>query len=205
MHSGSASCDILCRNNHCVLPFIGSTYCMSLDGLTKDEVTRVLAYAGLVLVAFELVKSLIVNPIKVFYRDVTFGAGMPFKSYEHDVMSRHRNEFEACLLYLRDFMEAIDADDMQSIQELRQHRNELAHDFAHRMHKIDVEHYMPLLERANKALFKLSNYRMYIEIGSDPAFKNLGIDWNTAKGPEYALLEEVLSKVMLLRGVLRSD
>lgn len=38
---------------------------MSLDGLTKDEVTRMLAYAGPVLVAFELVKSLIVNPIKV--------------------------------------------------------------------------------------------------------------------------------------------
>jgi len=39
---------------------------MSLDGLTKDEVTRVLAYLGLV--AFELVKNLIVNPIKAFYR-----------------------------------------------------------------------------------------------------------------------------------------
>ena len=49
---------------------------MSLDGLTEDELTRVLAYAGLVLVAFELVKSLIVNPIKVFYRNVTFGEGM---------------------------------------------------------------------------------------------------------------------------------
>jgi hypothetical protein len=200
MRSGSASCDILCRNNT-----KRWVYCMSLDGLTKDEVTRVLAYAGLVLVAFELVKSLIVNPIKAFYRNVTFGDGIPFKSYEHDVMSRHRNEFEACLLYLRDFMEAIDADDMQAIQDLRQHRNELAHDLANRLHRIDIEHYAPLLERADKALFKLSSYRMYMEIGSDPAFKNLGINWSTAKGPEYALFEEVLSKVRLLERDLRSD
>jgi hypothetical protein len=178
---------------------------MSLDGLTKDELTRVLAYAGLVLVAFELVKGLIVNPIKVFYRNVPFGEGMPFESYEHDVMSRHRDEFEACLLYLRDFMKAIDADDVQAIQELRRHRNQLAHDLANRLHRIDIEHYAPLLERANRALFKLSNYRMYIEIGSDPAFKNLGIDWNTAEGPEYALFKEVLCKVWLLEGDLRSD
>src|SRR6185437_10100986 len=178
---------------------------MSLDRLTKDELTRVLAYAGLVLVAFELVKGLIVNPIKVFYRNVTFGEGMPFKSYEHDVMSRHRNEFEACLLYLRDFMKAIDVDDMQAIQELRQHRNQLAHDLANRLYMIDIKHYAALLERANRALFKLSNYRMYIEIGSDPAFKNLGIDWNTAEGPEYALFKEVLSKVWLLQGDLCSD
>jgi len=178
---------------------------MSLDELTKDELTRVLAYAGLVLVAFELVKNLIVSPTKAFYRNVTFGEGMPFRSYEHDVMSRHRNEFEACLLYLRDFMKAIDAGDMQAIQELRQHRNELAHDLANRLHRIDIEHYAPLLERANRTLFKLSNYRMYIEIGSDPAFKKLGIDWNTAEGPEYALFKEVLSKVWLLEGDPRSD
>ena len=34
--------------------------------LAEDELTRALAYVGLVLVAFELVKSLIVKPIKSF-------------------------------------------------------------------------------------------------------------------------------------------
>lgn len=172
---------------------------MSVETLTKEELTRVLAYAGLVLVAFELVKSLIVGPIKVFYLNVTFGAGMSFKSYEHDVLSRHRNEFEACLLYLRDFMEAIDAQDMETIQQLRQHRNELAHDFANRLHQIDIASYAPLLERANKVLFKLSNYRTYIEIGSDPAFQDMGIDWNAIKGHHYELFEEVLNKARLLQ------
>jgi len=37
---------------------------------------------------------------------------MPFKSYAADVKARHKDEFEACLLYLRDFMQAIDAQDM---------------------------------------------------------------------------------------------
>ena len=92
-------------------------------GLSEDDLTRSLTYAGFVLLAFELVKSLIVDPIKLFYRDTTFSVG-PFKSYELDVMSGHKNEFEACLLYLRDFMEAIDSNDVLAIQGLRKHRNE---------------------------------------------------------------------------------
>ena len=91
--------------------------------LTEEEITQALAYVGLVFVAFELVKSLIVNPIKAFYADVTFGVGMPFKSYEEDVLSRHKDQFEACLLYLRDFMKAIDSDDVNAIQGLRKYRN----------------------------------------------------------------------------------
>ncbi len=72
----------------------------SVEDMTAEELSRVLTYAGFILVAFELVKSLIVKPIKFFYLNTTFGESMPFNSYEEDVMSRHRNEFEACLFYL---------------------------------------------------------------------------------------------------------
>lgn len=169
-----------------------------VKGPTSEELTRVLAYAGLVLIAFELVKSLIVKPIKNFYSNVTFGEGMPFKSYEHDVLSRHRHEFEACVLYLQDFMEAIDSEDAQAIQALRQHRNEVAHDLANRLHNLDLQQYAPILENAKRALFKLSNHQAYIGIGSDPAFQSRGIDWNSFKGPEYELFEEVLDKVRII-------
>ncbi len=79
----------------------------NIVNLTEDELTRALTYAGFILVGFELVKSLIVNPIKGFYAHTTFGEGMSFKSLEEDVLFRHKNQFEGCLLYLRDFMEAI--------------------------------------------------------------------------------------------------
>jgi hypothetical protein len=45
-------------------------------------------------------------------------------------------------------------------------------------------------------MFKLSNYRAYMEIGADPGFA--GIDWKVAKGHEYLLFEEVLANVKLL-------
>jgi hypothetical protein len=71
-----------------------------LEDLTAEELARRLTYAGFVLVSYELVKSMIVSPIKFFYQDVTFEGDGPFKSYELDVRIRHQNEFEACLLYL---------------------------------------------------------------------------------------------------------
>lgn len=172
----------------------------NVANLTEEELRRVLAYAGLILVAFELVKNLIVKPIKVFYSDGNLGKGMPFKSYEEDVLSRHRNEFEASLLYLRDFMKAIDSEDLLAIQALRKHRNDLAHDLANKLHDLEIESYVPLVEKANKALFKLSNYRTCMEIGADPKFQNKGIDWARVKGQEYMLFEEVLNKVKVLRG-----
>lgn len=79
-----------------------------MEKLSATQINRILSYAGFVLVSYELIKGMIVRPVQVFYNNTTFGEKMPFKSYEIDVLSRSRNEFEACLLYLKDLMEAID-------------------------------------------------------------------------------------------------
>jgi hypothetical protein len=166
------------------------------EDLPPHVLQRRLAYAGFVLVAYELVKSMIVGPIKAFYADMTFGQGMPFKSYDVDVRTRHRNEFEACLLYLRDFMEAVDADDVKTIQDLREHRNELAHSLASKLPILRLGDYRTLWDKVDRTLFKLSNYRAFMEVGADPEF--LGIDWDTAKGGEYLLFERVFEAVRFL-------
>ena len=167
--------------------------------LTENELTLSLTYAGFVLLAYELMKELIVAPIKAFYSHTTFGEGLPFKSYEADVLSRHKSEFEACLLYLRDFMRALDSDDVLAIQGLRKHRNDLAHDLVDRLGELDISDYRPLLDKAERALFKLSNHRTYMEIGSDPEFQNIGINWDTVKGHEYLIFEAIVKKVKILQ------
>ena len=166
------------------------------DELPLDVLGQRLTYAGLVLVAYELVKSMIVGPIKAFYADMSFGQGMPFKTYEEDVRARHANEFEACLLYLRDFMMALDADDVSTIQALREHRNDLAHNLATKLAILDLGEHTALWDKVDPMIFKLSNYRAYMEIGADPEFR--GIDWATAKGGEYLLFERVVESMKLL-------
>jgi hypothetical protein len=127
---------------------------------------------------------------------MTFRQGMPFKTYQEDVRARHKSEFEACLLYLRDFMEALDVDDVKTIQELRTHRNELAHNLPSRLPDLRLGDYKALWDQVDRTIFKLSNYRAYMEIGADPEFH--GIDWATAKGGEYLLFERVVENMKLL-------
>jgi len=169
-----------------------------IEELNSEEITQRLTYVGFVLIAFELVKSLIIAPIKIFYKDTTFSGSSLFHSYERDVLSRHKNEFEACLLYLRDFMKAIDDTDFNTIQELREHRNFLAHNVAPVLLNQNIGDYLSLLEKVDKALFNLSNHNTFMEIGADPEFQNKGIDWKTLKGPEYLLFEEILNKIKII-------
>ena len=85
------------------------------------------------------------------------------------------DEFEACLLYLRDFMKALSADDVDTIQELRRHRNSVAHDLAGMLPTLELQQYRVLWHRVDQTLFDLSGYRTWMEIGADPEFKT--IDW----------------------------
>ncbi len=166
----------------------------SVLDMGSEELTQRLTYAGLALLGFELVKSMIVSPIKSFYADTKFGPTSLFKSYEEDVLYRAINEFEACLLYLRDFMRAINDNDIATIQDLRKYRNDLAHDLVKRLPTLRIDH--TLWERVNRTLFRLSNYRTRMDIGADPQLHH--VKWDTVKGHEYLLFEHIVGQVKLL-------
>jgi hypothetical protein len=170
----------------------------SLDTLSSQEIAQRLAYVGFVLTAYELVKSMIVGPIKTFYADTTFAPGPLFKSYQADVRSRHANEFEACLLYLRDFMGALDSADLLAIQALRQHRNDLAHELVGRLADLRIEDHRDLLTRVDHTLNTLSTHRLKMDVGADPEFRELGLDWDEVMGHEYWLFSTIRDKVALL-------
>ncbi len=163
--------------------------------LPPERLSRALTYAGFVLVANELMTSMIVRPIKFFYEDVTFTGG-PFKNYDDDVKSRHKNEFEACLMYLRDFMEAINDQDFDAIQALRAHRNVIAHDVVDRLARLHPTDHRDLWINAERALYRLSQYRTKMEIGADPEFAH--IDLETVKGHNYLIFEAIVEKVGVL-------
>ena len=166
------------------------------DDLPPDVLAQRLTYAGFVLVAYELVKSMIAGPIKAFYADTTFGQGMPFTTYDQDVRARDKNEFGACILYLRDFMKVLDADDVTTIQALREHRDDLAHNLPTKLAILDLGENKALWHKVDLVIFKLSKHRAYMEIGADPEFP--GIDWATAKGGEYLLFKRVVESMKLL-------
>ena len=148
-----------------------------------------------------LLDALVVDSVKPFYDRTTFSQTesaehMTFQSFEADVLRRHKNEFDACLLYLRDFMKVIDTGDVQCIQDFEISQAEAAKCLRNNISALDFESLKVKLIRMDRAIFKLSNHRLYIEIGADPELK--GIDWETQKGNEYVLFEGAASVIRLL-------
>lgn len=189
---------------------LGLTFCdpdpdEDSETLSCVAVTRGLIYAGLFLVAHELIKKLVVAPTKSFYKDTTFAPGMPFKSYEHDVLSRHENVFEASLFYLRDHLRALTPVQVSAIQDVRKHRNVLAHELSKQLASADPVENERLLTAARDALFSLSNHWTYVEIGCDPEFAALDPDWTQVYGEDLELLDCVIEKTRNLRGIASSD
>ncbi|MEQ9487582.1 MAG: hypothetical protein RIM72_01170 [Alphaproteobacteria bacterium] len=153
-----------------------------------------LLYTGFIMVAYELVRGMIVEPIRLFYKDSKFQNGMPFNSYENDVLALHKNEFEACLLYLKDHMEALDSADILNVQALRKHRNDLAHNLPRLIGMLDITENQTMLTKVTETLYKLSKYRAYMEIGCDPDCRE--IDWDgEVKGYEFLMFEQVVNAI----------
>lgn len=185
---------------------LGLTFCdpdpeENAENVSGVEVTQALIYAGLFLVAHELIKKLVVAPIKFFYKDTTFGPGMPFTSYEADVLARDKNVFEASLLYLRDHMKALTPEQVSTIQEVRKRRNLLAHELSTQLASLNPIENEKLLSAARDTLFELSNHTTYVEIGRDPEFEALDPDWEDVCGEELALLDRVIDETRHLRGI----
>ena len=87
-------------------------------------------------------------------------------------------------------MKALDADDVSTIQALREHRNDLAHNLATKLAILDFGEYTALWDKVDPMIFKLSNYRAYREIGADPEFR--GIDWQLPGEGSTSCLSELL-------------
>ena len=48
-------------------------------------------------------------------------------------------------------------------------------------------------------IVRLSNYRTFMEIGSDPEFQNVRINWESVYGNEYMIFREIVKKINLLQ------
>jgi hypothetical protein len=67
-----------------------------------------------------------------------------------------------------------------------------------RLPALRIDEHQLMFEGVYRALFNLSNYRVRMEIGADPEFQKMGINWETVKGHEFLLFETVVQKVKLL-------
>ena len=113
------------------------------------------------------------------------------------MLSRDKNKFTATLLYLRDHYEAISDDDLKAISLVGERRHSIAHELSTEILNLNPEKDEQILTRARDALFKLSNFWVYIELGHDPEFHK--VDWATAHGADVTLLDVLIQRTRNLR------
>jgi hypothetical protein len=103
-----------------------------------DAIRANLVRAGLFLTGWEMLKSEIEKKVQGFFWEGFDSRGQRYsKSYQTDVLSRHESRFQASLLWLVE-QDAVTEAKATRIREMREHRNEIAHEL--RTVLIDPEH-----------------------------------------------------------------
>ncbi|MCX5704187.1 MAG: hypothetical protein NT066_06845 [Candidatus Omnitrophica bacterium] len=125
--------------------------------LNPDIVKSNLTLASLYLSAYELLRDLILGRIKNFFSEPSKTSTgwdiIPSKEYKDEVLCRAKNVIHASCLWLKK-MNAINEDDIKAIQEIRRHRNEIAHELPKLLvdnnFSIDVNQFLKIRELLTK-------------------------------------------------------
>jgi len=148
-----------------------------LKALDPRAVRSNLLLAGLLLTAYELVRSTIVDKVRSFFCWEYRGAKLiDSDEYRDHVISRHEDRLHASCLWLQD-MGALEQRDLTTIGNARKHRNALAHELprflADARKHVDSE----LLAEMQEVLAKVGRWFIReVEIPSDPQCDGKTID-----------------------------
>jgi hypothetical protein len=165
--------------------------------LNPDTLKRNLLLGGLYLAAFELLKqSLIGHPKDFCWNGYKDDEEIIDPNYQRKVLSLHKNLFTASALWWES-NGAITASDIELLQKIREHRNEIAHDMPRVLGTTDKNIDLTLLEACSHLLFKIDNWWIRnIEIDTNPDFDDLSltdVDLDQAISAKSVFLDLMLS------------
>jgi len=140
------------------------------QGVFQRRVDTTLRYAGLYILGYEMIKASVVDNTRFFFCH----GQPPTKRYQDKVLARGPKrktdrEAIACLLWLKE-AGGINDDEQQEIQQIRLHRNKLAHElpkvaFGHFHEEGGVD--LDLLHRVPVLLDKIERFWVGIEMDVD--------------------------------------
>jgi len=144
----------------------------------KDRLRKKLVDSSLFLMAYELLKSSIVDGVKEFFISGINQEGFIYsQEYKTKVLSRATHVFEASLIFLVE-VGAITGDDKSKIHMLREYRNSLAHDLPTTIYEPTKAVDLSKLELAGFYLNKIDNFWGRVEVDTDPDMDRDGIDYD---------------------------
>jgi hypothetical protein len=155
-----------------------------------------LIVAGLYLVGYELLRSVVVDRLRGFYSGAGID-GAPDERHRDEVMALYpKDVFHASCLWFRE-RGAIGTEEMDEIQAIRDHRNALAHELPSFVADADRHLEASRIERIRSLVAKIDLWWVReIEIPTSPDFDGRDIADTDIELPLVGFLDLVLTTAM---------
>ena len=162
------------------------------DKIQPENVATALVRAGAFLTGYELVKTAIVDEVKGFFvQGFDQDRLIPSKDYERKVLPLGRNVFEASVNWLVQ-MEALTQGQADSLDSIRSHRHELAHELARFIVDPDADVSVDRLTELQGFMRSLDRFWGGINVDTDPDFAGVDVDRDDIVSGSGALLTYLL-------------
>lgn len=162
------------------------------DKIQPDTVATALVRAGAFLTGYELVKTAIVDEVKGFFVQGFDQDGLIHsKDYERKVLPLGRNVFEASVNWLIQ-MDALTQDQADSLDAIRSHRHEIAHELARFIVDPDADVSVDRLTELQGIMRSLDRFWGGINVDTNPDFDGVDVDCDDIVSGSGALLTYLL-------------
>jgi hypothetical protein len=171
-----------------------------LHKLSPEALQQSLQRAGVFLVAYELVKSEIVDKVRGFF--ISDDVGITWrkeraKEYDDSVLSKDRSSvYRASCGWLAE-NDGLDPRQIAILESVYQHRHEVAHELAKYLVDPDFEIRMDLLTEAVECIRSLGQFWGSNEVDSDPEFDGREIRPEDIRSGSYVLMEHLVEVIGL--------
>lgn len=145
--------------------------------LDPDDLKANLVRVSVYLASYELLKATVVEKPRWFLSIGHSAVGKDSPEYRTKVLAlHHKDRFHASCLWFRK-MEAIDDDDLKVIEQIREHRNDIAHELPKYLAESRFAVNMQLLDSIHFMVGKIERWWIRkIEMGVNPDFDDVDPD-----------------------------
>ncbi|MGN6199927.1 hypothetical protein [Humibacter sp.] len=162
------------------------------DKIQPENVATALVRASAFLTGYELVKTAVVDEVKGFFVQGFDQDGLIHsKDYERKVLPLGKNVYEASVNWLIQ-MGALTQDQAESLDAIRSHRHELAHELARFVVDPDADVSVDRLKKLQGIMRSLDRFWGGIDVDTNPDFDGVDVGRDNIVSGSGALLTYLL-------------
>lgn len=162
--------------------------------LNPDAIKSNLILSALYLTAYELLKDAIIDNIRDFFSfEYKDGKTIPDKQYEDEVVRVHKYLLYASCLWLKR-NDVITESEVEEIENIRKHRNQVAHELPKLLSDIDLNLNVGYFLRIRELLEKIEIWWVKnVEIPVNPDFDGVEVNEKDIRPGRVMALDYVIS------------